>query len=108
MAWHRRCHRFSHPSLRRLQEALPQERKAGPPIALALHELQAMDLALGNAIAPLEGEPGGDRRQVLLQPRREPGELLDPTVHGLGQPGRYRRRRALREQVQDAMTHQID
>jgi hypothetical protein len=46
-----------------------------------------MDLALGDAVAPLAGEPGGDRCQVLLQPTRESGERIETTVHGLGHPG---------------------
>jgi hypothetical protein len=33
-----------------MQEALSEEGKAGPSIALALHELQAVDLAFGNAV----------------------------------------------------------
>jgi hypothetical protein len=49
------------PSLRGLQEALPQERHAGPSIAVALEELQAVDVAFRDAVAPGQGEPRGDR-----------------------------------------------
>ena len=40
-----------------LKHTLPEEGEAGSPIALAFHELQAMDLAFGDAVAPLEREP---------------------------------------------------
>jgi hypothetical protein len=69
-----------------LEDTLPYEGEPGSPIALALHELQAMDLAFGHAVAPLAGEPGGDRSQVLLQSTGKPGELIDATVHRLGHP----------------------
>ena len=36
-----------------LQDALPEERESSPPIALALHQFQAMDVAFGDAVAPL-------------------------------------------------------
>lgn len=39
-----------------------------PSIALALHEFQAVDLAFGNAVVPLKGEPRGNGAQVVLQP----------------------------------------
>jgi hypothetical protein len=44
-----------------VQDALAEEREAGPAIALTLDELQAMDLAFGDAVAPREGEPGCSR-----------------------------------------------
>jgi hypothetical protein len=37
-------------SLGRLQGTLPWQRKARPPIALALHQFQAMDVAFGGTI----------------------------------------------------------
>jgi hypothetical protein len=54
------------PSLGRVQDALAQQGKPRSAIALAFHELEAMDLPFRRAIAPREGEPGGDRSQVLL------------------------------------------
>jgi len=45
-----------------------------------------MDLAFGHAVAPLEGEPGGDRGQVLLQSPREAGQLVDAAVSGFCHP----------------------
>ena len=33
-----------------LQDALPEDRESSPPIALALHQFQAMDVAFGDAI----------------------------------------------------------
>src|SRR5919108_3410244 len=61
------------PGLCRLQDTLPQQREARPPIALALHELEAMELALGDAVTPLQGQPRGDGDQVILEPAREAG-----------------------------------
>jgi hypothetical protein len=40
------------PSLGHLQHTLPEEGETGPPIALTFHELQAVDLAFGDAVAP--------------------------------------------------------
>jgi hypothetical protein len=45
-----------------------------------------VDLAFGRVIAPLEGETGGDRDQVISQPLRKPGQLRDPAVGGVGHP----------------------
>jgi hypothetical protein len=57
------------PPLGRLQDPLAEEREAVPSIALALHEFQAVDLAFGDAVVPLdEGEPRSDDAQVVLQP----------------------------------------
>jgi hypothetical protein len=74
------------PALGRLQDALPYEREARPAIALALHQLQAMDVTFRDDIAPFQREPCGDGAQVVLQPLREAGECLDPTANGLGHP----------------------
>ena len=62
----------------RRQDALPLEREAGPPIALTLHELQAMDLAFGHAVAGLQLRNG--KAVVLLsQGIPEPaGHVLKP------------------------------
>jgi hypothetical protein len=55
-----------------VQEALSEQRDAGPAIALALEELQTGDLPFDGPVAPLQGEPGFHRDQVILQPPREP------------------------------------
>jgi hypothetical protein len=52
-----RFHRSSHRTLGRLQDALAQAREAGPPIALALEQLQVMDLSFGHTVAPFERGP---------------------------------------------------
>jgi hypothetical protein len=52
-----------------LQDTLPEERKTGPAIGLALHQFQAMDLAFSDAVTPFQGEPGGDGRQILSVPK---------------------------------------
>jgi hypothetical protein len=57
-----------------------------PPIALALHEREAMDLARGDAVVPREGEPGFDGGQVVLQAPREARQCIKATVHRLGHP----------------------
>ena len=44
------------------------ERKARAPIALALEELQPGDLPFYRAVALGQGEPRGDRGEVLPQP----------------------------------------
>ena len=74
------------PTLGHLQDALPEECHAGPSIALALQEFQPMDLAFGDAVAPLEGEPRDDGPQVVLQAPREASERIDATVDGLRHP----------------------
>jgi hypothetical protein len=48
-----------------LQDALPEERETGPAITLTLEQLQPSDLPLHRAVAPLQGEPCGDRGQVF-------------------------------------------
>jgi hypothetical protein len=59
------------PTRGHLPDALPEECPAGPSIALALQEFQPLDLAFGDAVAPLEGEPRDDGPQVVLQAPRE-------------------------------------
>jgi hypothetical protein len=63
-----------------VQDALPEEGKAGAAIALALHEREAMDLAFGDAVAPLEGEPGLNGLQISLEPTGESDHCRDVTV----------------------------
>ena len=60
----------------RLQDALPEKRKRGSSIALALEKLEAMDVACRDAIAPLHRQPSFDRHQVVLQSTCEPGERI--------------------------------
>ena len=76
---------------------MPEERETGPAIALALHQLQAMDLAFGDAVAPLEREPGFDGGQVIPQPSREARQLLSIPlwVASAIQPSERRPRRIL-------------
>ena len=44
-------------------------------------------MALDRAIAPGQGEPGGDRREVLLEALGKAGERLNPARDCLGDPG---------------------
>jgi hypothetical protein len=37
-----------------------------------------MDVAFGDAVTPCQGESGGDRRQIVLQPTGEARQLCDP------------------------------
>jgi hypothetical protein len=65
---------------------LSEKGKAGPPIALALHELQAVDLAFGDPVAPLEGESGLNGMKIILEPTGEAGHFRDATVGRLRHP----------------------
>jgi hypothetical protein len=60
-----------------LQDALPEEGRAGPAIALALEQLQTGDLPLYGAVTPTQREARGDRGQVLLQPAGEAGQIAE-------------------------------
>ena len=51
--------------LSRLYHTLPQEPDVCPAIALALEQLQAVDMARDGTIAPREGEAHLDRREVF-------------------------------------------
>src|SRR3712207_9589962 len=51
-----------------------------------LHQPQTMDVAFRHAMAPLEGEPGFDRHQIILPPPREASELLNLTLGRLHHP----------------------
>jgi hypothetical protein len=64
--------RFPRP-LGGLQDALPEEGRAGPAIALALEQLQTGDLPLHGAVTPTQREACGDHSQVLLLPAGEAG-----------------------------------
>jgi hypothetical protein len=72
--------------LGRLEDTLPEEGEAGPPITLALHELEAMDMACRDPVAPLQGVPGLDGGQIVLQPTGETAQLRDAPVGRLGHP----------------------
>jgi hypothetical protein len=55
--------------------------------ALALHQFQAVDLAFGDAVAPLQAKPGFDRAQIVLQPTCEAGQCptslwVASAIHG--------------------------
>jgi hypothetical protein len=65
-----------------LQKALPEQGGAGQAIALALEPLQTGDLPLHGSITPRQGEPRGDRGQILLQPAGEAGQRIDAAVGG--------------------------
>jgi hypothetical protein len=70
----------------RPEDALPQERKAGTPIALAFEQLETIDMPFDGAIAPRQGEPRFDCREILLEALGKAGERLNPARHGLGHP----------------------
>jgi hypothetical protein len=70
-----------------LQKALPEQGGAGPAIALALEQLEPDDLPFHGAVAPGQGEPRGDRGQVLLQPASEAGQRVEAAVGGRRDPG---------------------
>jgi hypothetical protein len=74
------------PSLGRLQHTPPEEGEASPPITLTFHELQAMDLTCGDAVAPVQREPCSDRDDIIFQSPRDAGELVDAAVSGFGHP----------------------
>ncbi len=50
-----------------LQHTLPHEPDVCPSLALALEQLQAMDVALDRPMAPRQGAPRCDCRAILLQ-----------------------------------------
>jgi hypothetical protein len=70
------------PSLGRLQHTQPEAGEAGLAIVLRFHELQAVDLTFGNAVAPCQREPRGDRDRIIFQSPRQAGELVDAAVRG--------------------------
>lgn len=45
-----------------------------------------MNLAFGDTVAPLQGEPRCDRDQVILKPTGETGQFRNPAVDHLGPP----------------------
>jgi hypothetical protein len=55
---------------------------------LALEQLQAVDMALDGTIAPGQGEPRFDRREILLQALGKAGERLNPARRCLVHPRR--------------------
>src|SRR5213593_221447 len=69
-----------------LHHTLPQELDVCPSIALALEQLQAVDMALDGTIAPGQSEPRCDRREILLQALGKAGERLNPARHRFGHP----------------------
>jgi hypothetical protein len=69
-----------------VHDALPAEGKAGSAIALALHELEAMALAFGDAVAPLEGESGLNGWQIHREHTGEAGHFRDAPVGCLRHP----------------------
>src|SRR5438128_12520670 len=69
-----------------LHHTLPQELDVCPSIALALEQLQAVDMALDGTVAPGQGEPRCDRREILLQTLGKAGERLNPARGRWGSP----------------------
>jgi len=69
------------------EDTVPQERTAGTAIALALEQLQTVDMTLDRAIAPGQGEPRCDGREILPQALGKAGERLNPAGRCLGYPG---------------------
>src|SRR2546430_1900466 len=61
-----------------LQHPLPQEPDVCPSIALALEQLQTVDLALDGTIAPGQREPRFDGREILPQALSKACECLNP------------------------------
>jgi hypothetical protein len=70
-----------------LPHALLQEPDARPSIALALEQLQAVDMALDGTIAPGECEARCDRREVFAQALGKAGERFNPARGRLRDPG---------------------
>jgi hypothetical protein len=69
-----------------LEHPLPQEPDVCPAIALALEQLQAVNMALDGPIAPGQGKPRFDCGEILLQALGKAGERLNPVRRGLGHP----------------------
>src|SRR5213593_2407366 len=69
-----------------LHHTLPQELDVCPSIALALEQLQAVDMALDGTIAPGQGEPCFDRREILPQALGKACKRLNPARRCLGHP----------------------
>jgi hypothetical protein len=68
------------------EDALPQERKAGTPIALAFEQLETIDMPFDGAVAPGQREARFDGREILLEALSKAGERLNPARYGLGHP----------------------
>lgn len=71
----------------RPEDALPQERKAGTPIALAFEQLETIDMPFDGTVAPRQGEPRFDCREILLEALGKAGERLNPARPGRSHPG---------------------
>ena len=69
-----------------LHHALPQEGDIRAAIALPLEQLQAVDLALDRTVTPLQGQPGFDRGEVIIEPLGKAGERLAPARGRLRDP----------------------
>ena len=76
-----------HPSaLSRQPNSLPGEGATHTPIALTLEQLQPMQLTFRAAMAPLQGEAGGQRAEVFLKTAGEAGPYLNPPPRPLCSP----------------------
>ena len=67
-------------------DTLREEREASSPIALTLHQFQAMNVAFGDAVAPRQAEPSLDGGQIILQPPGETGQFWDVAMGRLRHP----------------------
>ncbi len=68
-----------------LHHTLPQEHDVCPSITLAFEQLQVVDMALDGTIAPGQGEPRFNRREIPLQALGKACERLNPACGRLGQ-----------------------
>jgi hypothetical protein len=72
--------------LGRRNHTLSEKPDVCPSIALALEQLQAVDMALDGTVAPGEGQPGFDRREFFVQALGEACERLHPARRRLRHP----------------------
>jgi hypothetical protein len=89
------------PYLGGLEDTLPEERETCPPIALAevVDEMKPMNCLLHGV-----GPPATDAIRIQIIPIATD----DGDGWMLGEPSRHRRGRAIRQEVHDPMTGQID
>lgn len=73
-----------------VQEALPKQSDAGPPILQVREQLEPVDLALGLAVAPGQFDRGADCGLMAQQPCGEVTQLRQVAASGRTQPGLQR------------------
>jgi hypothetical protein len=69
------------------EDTVPQERTAGTAIALALEQLQPVDMARNGAVAPRKRAPRGERCARLPPALGKAGQRLTPARRRRGPPG---------------------